>query len=138
MAKSIEDKDTSIIKKVFSPWYHNKFFEYAISTLLVLLIIFLLYQVAFLVTPLLNFIYILSAPILISFLFYYLLRPIVYFFEDYSIPRPVTIIILYILGIILVTLMLAYAGPILAAQITAIANTSVVALERVKERSEVI
>lgn len=114
------------------PWYYNKFFKYASGILLVLLIVFIFYQVAFLLSPIFNFVSILFAPLAISLVFYYLLRPLVYKLEEYKVPRVATIIVSYIVIALILVLFFAYVGPILADQVKAIADTSVKALEKMK------
>lgn len=116
-------------KRIYSPWYYNKKFRYLVGTVLFLTVIFLITQVQFLLTPFLNFFSAIFPPLAISFLFYYLLRPIVYFFESKGFPRILTIIVLYIILAILLIVFLSYLVPILGSQITAIANISVKALE---------
>jgi predicted PurR-regulated permease PerM len=115
-------------------WYQQPFFEYATGTLLTLTIIFLIYQVWFLITPVLNFISSLIAPILISVLFYYLLRPAVYFLETYHVPRVVTIGLLYLLIALLIAIISVSLGPLLGNQIKALANISIQTLENLQEQ----
>ena len=123
-------------KRVAVPWYNHQFFEYAIGTLLVLTIILVFYQVAFFLIPIFDFASTLFVPIVISFLFYYLLRPIVLFFEKYKIPRFVTILFIYMLIALFLIIFIAYIGPILTKQIEALANTSVDTLQKAKESSQ--
>lgn len=120
------------------PWYFRRFFQYAVGTLLILTIIFIFYQVAFLLKPFFDFISTLAAPVIISFLFYYLLRPIVYGLEQYRIPRYVSILFIYVIAAVMLIFFFAYIGPILGEQITAMANTSVETLDRVRETSKSI
>lgn len=119
-------------------WYHHSFFQYAVGTLLVLTIILIFYHVSAFLTPIINFVSILFAPIAASLLFYYLLRPIVYFFEKFNIHRVITILGIYILLALAIIFFVAYIGPILTKQITALANTSVSTLEKVRESSQSI
>ncbi|WP_158021790.1 AI-2E family transporter [Candidatus Protochlamydia naegleriophila] len=126
------------VKLVFSPWYYSKFFKYAFGTLLVLTIILIFYHVASILTPIVNFMSSLFIPIVFSFLFYYLLRPIVHFFEKFKISRFFSILITYVLIGIALVVFFAYLFPILAAQIAAIANTSVTTLEKFKNSSQSI
>ncbi len=126
------------VKRVFSPWYYNQFFKYAFGTLLVLTIILIFYQVASILTPIVNFMSSLFIPIVFSFLFYYLLRPIVHFFEKFRISRFFSILITYILIGIALVVFFAYLFPILATQIAAIANTSVTTFEKFKNSSQSI
>lgn len=126
-----------ISKKTVSPWYYNKFFKYTIGLLLVLSIIYLGSQVLGLLSPIFTFASTLFAPILIGFVFYYLLRPIVHRLERWRIPRVISIILLYILIAFLLVIFFTYLFPVLAEQITAIADMSVNALEKVKGTSQV-
>jgi predicted PurR-regulated permease PerM len=121
-----------------SPWSYHPFFKYAAGTLLVLTIIFLFYQVAFLLKPVLDFVTILAAPIIISFLLYYLLRPLIRFLESIKIPRYVSILIIYLIVALLMTLFFAYLGPILGRQIKEMANTSVETWDKMKTSSRSI
>jgi predicted PurR-regulated permease PerM len=126
----------NVIKQASVRWYDRPFFHYGVAILLVLVIILVFYQVAIFLKPLLDFISILFAPIAISLLFYYLLRPIVYFLEERKIPRIVTILGIYILLALAVVFFIAYIGPILTKQVTSLANTSVQTWEKMTENSE--
>lgn len=125
-----------LTKGVANPWYYHPFFRYAIGTLLVLIIILVFSQVAAFLAPLIEFISILFAPLALALLFYYLLRPIVYFFEKWKVPRIITILGIYILLALIIVFAVAYIGPILTKQVADLANTSVNALEKVKESSQ--
>lgn len=120
------------------PWYYHGFFRYGVGVLLLLTILLVFYHVAVFIEPFINFVSILFAPIAISLLFYYLLRPFVYFFEMYNIPRIVTILSIYIFLALLVIFFVAYIGPILTSQIAALADTSVTTFEQVREKSRSI
>lgn len=119
-------------------WYFGKFFKYSTALLLTLTIIFLGYQVAFLITPVLNFISILFTPVILGFLFYYLLRPLVHSLERYRIPRAAAILLIFFLIAILLSIFLAYLGPILGDQIKALVKVSAETVEKLKEQSKEI
>lgn len=125
-------------KKKKEPWYQLPFFQYAVGILLVLSISFIFHKVIIYFKPVFDFVSILFAPLAISLLFYYLLRPIVYFFETHHIPRAVTIVGIYILLAITLILFIAYVGPILSTQIAALADISVTTFEQVREKSKSI
>jgi predicted PurR-regulated permease PerM len=125
-------------QRIIIPWYYSRFFKYTVGILLVLLIIFIFYQVAFLLAPFINFASSLFAPLAIALLFYYLLRPIVYKLEEYRVARVVTILLLYGFIALLLILFFSYVGPILAEQVTALANTSVKALEKMETNSQFV
>jgi predicted PurR-regulated permease PerM len=126
------DKDQLI------PWYYNKFFKYLVEIVLILTGTFLVYQLFFLVHPILNFIYSVFPPIIISFLIYYLFRPIVYTLESLHIPRVLSIMAIYLISACFLVIFFIYIAPFLANQVTAIANTSVQALERIQQGDKTI
>lgn len=132
--KEIESRKPT--KRMAHPWYHHPFFQYAVGTLLVLAILLLFNKVAVFIEPIIDFISILFAPIAISLLFYYLLRPIVYFFEKFNVPRFITIFGIYILLALVIIFLIAYIGPILTKQVAALADISVSTFEKMKERSQ--
>lgn len=138
-----EKEPTKQVKKVsvkepVIPWYYHSFFQYSVGILLILTIMWVFYHVAVFLTPFLDFASTLVTPLVISLLFYYLLRPIVYFFEKYNISRVVTIICIYVLLALAMVFFIAYIGPILTKQLTALADTSVITFEKVKESSRSI
>ncbi|WP_068469091.1 AI-2E family transporter [Candidatus Protochlamydia phocaeensis] len=131
-------KANTVIRHAISPWYYNTFFKYAVGTLLVLSIILIFYHVAFLLTPVFNFASSLFIPIVVSFLLYYLLRPAIYVLEYFRLPRFISILIVYVIIAILLVIFFAYIGPLLGEQVSAIANTSVETLEKIKKSSQSI
>lgn len=137
----MENKEGETSERVYQnsdPWYYGPFFQYTIGILIVLTIILIFRKVAIFLTPFADFISTLFTPIVMSLLFYYLLRPLIYFLEKFNIPRLLTIVCIYVLLVIAIIFFIAYIGPILTEQITALANTSVSALEKVKETSRSI
>ncbi len=68
-------------------------------------------------------------------LFYYLLRPIVIRLEEWHIPRYISIIFIYLIIGILLALFVTYLSPVLADQITALANTSADTLKKARTQS---
>lgn len=121
---------------IFPRWCHHRFFKYATAALLILTIIFLFYQVAFLLQPMLDFVSILFAPIVISFLFYYLLRPLVRWLEQKGLPRALSILLIYLIGAVLFVLFLAYIGPVAVHQLGALVETIIKTLDALKEKSK--
>ncbi|MFI0434399.1 MAG: AI-2E family transporter [Parachlamydiaceae bacterium] len=119
-------------------WYLHPFFQYAFGVLLTLLIILVFYHVSVFIEPFLDFVSILFTPIVISLLFYYLLRPIVYFFETLKIPRLATILGIYLTLVVVFVIFIAYIAPILTKQISAVANISVQTWEKLSTSSEIV
>lgn len=119
-------------------WSRSKFFKNAFSILLTLSIIFLGYQVANLLTPILNFISILFMPIIISGLFYYLLRPVINGLETLRLPRTLAIILMYLILLVLFVLAMAYLVPLIIQQVKSMADLSVGTLENIREGSRTV
>lgn len=116
-----------------TPWFYHPFFKYATGTLLILTILLVFSYDANYLSPVVDFISILFIPIAVSFLLYYLLRPIVRALEKtLKIPRWVVILFIYLLTGILITTTMAYAGPILVNQMGEIANISIETIGKMK------
>lgn len=120
-----DDPESSRPIYLLPPWSKTKFFKNAFAVLLTLAIIFLAYQVAFLLTPIVNFISILFAPIIISGLFYYLLRPLVIKLEKIHFPRHIAIILIYVIALICLILTMTYLVPLVITQVKSMADLSV-------------
>lgn len=114
------------IKLPRSPWYHDPFFRYGLTVLLGLTIILVFNQVSGVLSPIFHFVSTLFMPLVISVLFYYLLRPLVYNLEKWlSLPRVLAVIIVYAVIAVLASLFFTYLVPKLANQVTAVAQLSV-------------
>ncbi len=130
-SKSRDNPDSSSDSQS-CPWYLSTYFQYGVACLLILCIIFVFYQVAFLLSPIANFISVLLTPILIACLFYYLLRPCIYLLEKWRIPRVFSIICIYIAIAWVIVLFFAYLVPVIAQQLSALADISVETFEKIK------
>ncbi len=120
------------------PWYQEIFFKYASGILLVLAILYLFYQVDVLIKPLLEITSALFFPVVFSFLFYYLLRPVVHFLGKLRVPGYLAIIFIYCLIALLLVVFFTYLGPILAEQVKALANLSVETFESLKNNPQTL
>lgn len=115
------------------PWYMERFFKYGSAILLVLAIVFLFYKVNVFIKPVIDIFSVLSLPIVFSFLFYYLLRPLVGLLGKIKVPKYLAILLLYfVLGFFLIVFF-AYLGPILIEQISALASLSMETFETLKK-----
>lgn len=134
----MEEKQPSKPRIKWTPWLYHDFFKYAVAILLVLAILLLFsYDVVFL-TPIIDFVSILFIPLVFSFLFYYLLRPIVNFLEGFKIPRWVGIVIIYLAVALLIVFVSVYLGPLLINQLSSLANISLETFQKVKGSAESI
>lgn len=91
-------------------WIKKPFFEYAIGTLLVAIILYFVSKLNFLLFPLQVIITTIFAPILLAGLLYYILRPPLRLLTK-KIPRPAGILVLFSAIFILVILIIYYFGP---------------------------
>ncbi len=97
--------------------FENRFFKIAISILLILLILFLWKQVHYIYEPLNSVIAVLLTPLLISVLFYYLLRPIVRFLTKYLRYKGLAILITFLVIAIIIITVSYFGGSIIQRQI---------------------
>ncbi|WP_404456273.1 AI-2E family transporter [Virgibacillus necropolis] len=98
-------------------WIRKPFFKYATGTLLVLLCIYFLGKVDFFLDPFQKLIAILFFPIIISGLFYYVLRPVVRLFSKPKyMNRSIAILAVYALVAVIVFLFIQLVGGRIADQ----------------------
>ncbi len=91
-------------------------------TLLFLLNILLLTKLSFMFQPIADFLGVIMLPIILAAVFYYLLSPIVDYFETRKVKRVVTISILFALILALIVWGLAVAIPNIASQVEKLIN----------------
>ena len=91
-------------------WYKESFFKYMTGFILVLLTIFLLGQVSFVLTPIKNALMVVALPLVITLLFYYLLRPIVRLLVKHGLSKILSILVCFIGTIGLLILLVILAG----------------------------
>ena len=93
-------------------WFINNKIVSALAILLLLLLnIFLLNKVGFVFKPVSDFITVVSLPLILAAVFYYLLNPIVDLLEKQRVPRLITITILFLIIIALIVWGLIVAIP---------------------------
>lgn len=104
-------------------WIRHPFFKYATGTLLVLLCIYFLGKVDFFLNPFQKLIAILFFPIIISGLFYYILRPVVKLFSRPKfMNRSIAIIVVYALFTLLIFLFVQLVGGKIVDQVQQLSN----------------
>ncbi|MCQ2010032.1 MAG: AI-2E family transporter [Sporolactobacillus sp.] len=91
----------------------SKYFRFAVWVLLILIILMVGSKLTFILQPIGVLFTSLAAPLIISGLLFYLLRPLVRGLVRLKIPRVVAIIIIYLVVIGLITLLLFNFGPLL-------------------------
>lgn len=116
-------------------WYNKRFFKYAVGTLLILLIIFMLGKINFFLSPFKLFISTILAPILTAGLFYYILRPLVQLLEKHRLSRVLAIIISFAVILVLIALISTYTGSMIAGQLNQLYNDFPKGLEIAREKT---
>lgn len=117
-------------------WIENRFFEYAIGFVLVLLIILLLSHTSFIIAPFFNYIAAVFFPLLLSAILYYVLRPIVRWMTMHHIPRVIAIFSTYLIILIVMILIFSLLGPMLVQQISTFTLATTNLLEHIKGKTE--
>ena len=93
-----EERKNNFRASSFFRWFvNNKMVTAFLVILLLLLNILLLRKVSFIFGPISDFLAIISLPIILAAVFYYLLNPVVDYLEKRKIPRLVTIIVLFLI-----------------------------------------
>ena len=84
---------------LFKDWFlNNRFTIFLLNILLFFLIIFLFEQISFILNPAWMFFCAILPPLLLALVQYYMMNPIVDFFEQkLKVPRTVTILVLFLL-----------------------------------------
>ncbi|BDR56742.1 AI-2E family transporter [Xylocopilactobacillus apis] len=120
------DKQKS--KKKLSWFYrrflNNKFTVLIINIILILLAIFLLIQVRGIFEPIHQFVLAIFVPVLVAGLLFYLLNPIVDFFErKFGINRIIIIALLFVIIFLLLILLILFVIPSIVNQIIALGTS---------------
>jgi predicted PurR-regulated permease PerM len=91
---------------------------WTLQILLMLLIVYIGSKVSFLFEPIIVFASTLFFPILIAGILFFIFAPVVKWLEKGKVPRTLAILIPYIVAIGVVSLLIAFIGPILSEQVT--------------------
>lgn len=96
---------------------------FTLGVLILVALTFLLYsQLNFILNPIVTILAAVLTPLIISFILFYLLSPIVNFVEEKGVPRLIAIIGLYILFLGLIVLLLVWLIPVLQQQLEDLIN----------------
>ncbi|OXM16864.1 AI-2E family transporter [Paenibacillus herberti] len=94
----------------------GRFYQVCISIILVLVILYLLSRLEFLYRPVMLAFNILLLPFVVSFFFYYLLRPLVTQLHKWKLPKWLAVLVLFIAMSTLVALLIVLVWPTLQSQ----------------------
>lgn len=99
----------------------SKVHFWTLQILLILLIIFVSTKVSFLFEPFILFVSTLFFPILIAGILFFIFNPVVNLLQK-KLPRTISILLIYLVFILLVSILLATVGPIVTSQVTDLFN----------------
>lgn len=98
-------------------WYNKKYFKSAVSILLLLLIVFMGFQLFPLFLMVFQFITTLFFPVIVAGIFYYIFRPVVRFFDTKKISRYFSILFIYLFMILCLVVAISTIWPNISRQI---------------------
>ncbi|HEX9059187.1 MAG TPA: AI-2E family transporter [Clostridia bacterium] len=103
-------------------WYNKNFFKYATAIILCLIIIYLFGQVQFLLEPFKKLLAALFFPIIISALFYYILRPVVRFLERIHVSKTLAVMMVLVISTVLFVLAGFFTVTMVIDQVTQLSH----------------
>ncbi|MED4464528.1 AI-2E family transporter [Metabacillus fastidiosus] len=114
---------------------HTKAFRVGYGILLAFLIILVGTKINFVFHPVIALVKTLFFPFLIAGVLYYLFRPLVNFLERKSIPRSLSILLIYLIFALILGLLIYFVGPILQKQINSLIDNTPGFIETVQTKS---
>ncbi|WP_262393026.1 AI-2E family transporter [Sporolactobacillus inulinus] len=113
---------------------NSKYFRFAVWVLITLVILMVGSKLTFILQPLGVLFTSLATPLIISGLLYYLLRPLVRGLVHLKIPKVIAILIIYLAGIGLITLLVLYFGPLLYNQFLSLITSMPALVQQLSEQ----
>ncbi|GIO65500.1 AI-2E family transporter [Paenibacillus cookii] len=112
----------------------SKYFRTCLGLIFALLIIYLGSKVSFIFNPLVLLFNIMIIPVMLAGFMYYLLRPIVNFLEKHRWPRPLSILLIYLVFAGLIVLFSILVWPTLREQVINFADNAPFFVERMQKQ----
>lgn len=112
---------------------NSRMYRIGYGIIIVLLIILLAHQVQFIFNPLVVLVQTLFTPFLVAGILFYLFRPVVGWLETKKIPRPLSILFIYLVFIGLFVLLGFLIGPLLQKQVDQLAKNLPMIIDSAKE-----
>ena len=112
----------------------TKAFRFGYGLLLIFLIILVAMKIDFIFRPFFLLVQTLFFPFLIAGVLYYLFRPLVNFLELKNIPRILSILLIYVLFGLLLTLLVSLGGPLLKEQVKNFADSTPQLMEAIQDK----
>lgn len=116
-------------------WYKKAFFKYSTSFLLILLILFLIGQIDFILKPIKNALMVIAFPLIVTLLFYYILRPLVRFMTKHGLPKVLSIIASIFIPIVLLGLLGIFAGSTIVNEFNELISSEIPRIIEISEKT---
>ncbi|GIP25214.1 UPF0118 membrane protein YueF [Paenibacillus sp. J23TS9] len=114
----------------------NKYFRTCLGIIFALLIIYLGSKVSFIFNPVVLLFNIMIVPVMLAGFMYYLLRPVVNFLEKHRWPRPISILLIYLVFAGLIVLFSILVWPTLREQLINFAENAPYFVEGLQKQFE--
>ena len=96
--------------------FNDKYFKIGHAVIIFLIIIFLIGQIPYFITPLTSVLSFVLLPLLFSTFLYYLMRPLVRFLDKWIKNRSLAIVISFLVVIAILTIVFYFGGSIIYQQ----------------------
>ncbi|MFB3169947.1 AI-2E family transporter [Neobacillus sp. 179-C4.2 HS] len=113
---------------------HTRAFRFGYGLLLIFLIIFVAMKIDFIFQPVFLLTQTLFFPFLLSGVLYYLFRPLVNYLQLKNIPRTFSILLIYLLFGLLISLLIFLGGPVLKEQMKSFVDSTPQLMEAIPEK----
>lgn len=113
---------------------HRKVFRMGYGLLLIFLLIFVAMQIDFIFRPVFLLVQTLFFPFLIAGVLYYLFRPLVNYLQLKNVPRTLSILLIYLLFGLLLTLLFSLGGPVLKEQMKSFVDSAPQLIEDIQDK----
>lgn len=112
----------------------TKVFRMGYGLLLIFLLIFVAMKIDFIFRPVFLLVQTLFFPFLIAGVLYYLFRPLVNYLQLKNVPRTLSILLIYLLFGLLLTLLFSLGGPVLKEQMKSFVDSAPQLIEDIQDK----
>ena len=112
----------------------TKVFRIGYGLLLIFLLIFVAMKIDFIFQPVFLLVQTLFFPFLIAGVLYYLFRPLVNYLQVKNVPRTLSIMLIYLLFGLLITVVISFGGPVLKEQMKSFVDSAPQLIEDIQDK----
>jgi predicted PurR-regulated permease PerM len=116
----------------------SKSFRFGCGLLLIFLLILVAVKINFVFRPFIVLVQTLFFPFLIAGVLYYLFHPLVNFLQLKKVPRPLSILLIYLIAGMMICSLVYFVGPILQKQMNSLVENTPVFMESIQAKITVL